>query len=36
MILLTLLSMVLVVVLLNRLVWRRFYDVATDRYKIDY
>jgi NitT/TauT family transport system permease protein len=36
MILLTLLSMVLVVVTLNRLVWRRFYDVATDRYKIDY
>jgi ABC-type anion transport system duplicated permease subunit len=28
--------MVLVVVTLNRLVWRRFYDVATDRYKIDY
>lgn len=36
MILLTLLSMVLVVVLLNRLVWRRFYDVATERYRIDY
>ena len=36
MILLTLLSMILVVVLLNRLVWRRFYDVATERYKIDY
>lgn len=36
MILLTLLSMVLVVVLLNRLVWRRLYDVATDRYRIDY
>jgi NitT/TauT family transport system permease protein len=36
MILLTLLSMVLVVILLNRLVWRRFYDVATERYKIDY
>jgi NitT/TauT family transport system permease protein len=35
-ILLTLLSMVLVVVLLNRLVWRRFYDVATERYRIDY
>jgi NitT/TauT family transport system permease protein len=34
--LLTLLAMVLVVVLLNRLVWRRFYDVATERYKIDY
>jgi NitT/TauT family transport system permease protein len=36
MILLTLLSMVLVVILLNRLVWRRFYDVATERYRIDY
>lgn len=36
MILLTLLSMVLVVVLLNRLVWRRLYDIATDRYRIDY
>ena len=36
MILLTLLSMVLVVVLLNRLVWRRFYDIATERYKMDY
>ena len=36
MILLALLSMVLVVILLNRLVWRRFYDVATERYKIDY
>jgi NitT/TauT family transport system permease protein len=36
MILLTLLSMVLVVISLNRLVWRRFYDVATERYKIDY
>jgi NitT/TauT family transport system permease protein len=36
MILLTLLSMVLVVILLNRLVWRRFYDIATERYKIDY
>jgi NitT/TauT family transport system permease protein len=36
MILLTLLSMVLVVIMLNRLVWRRFYDVATERYKIDY
>lgn len=36
MILLTLLSMVLVVILLNRLVWRRFYDTATERYKIDY
>jgi NitT/TauT family transport system permease protein len=36
MILLTLLSMVLVVMLLNRLVWRRFYDLATERYTIDY
>jgi NitT/TauT family transport system permease protein len=36
MILLTLLSMVLVVMLLNRLIWRRFYDLATDRYRIDY
>ncbi|HKV54282.1 MAG TPA: ABC transporter permease subunit [Candidatus Binataceae bacterium] len=36
MILLTLLAMILVVILLNRLVWRRFYDVATERYKIDY
>jgi NitT/TauT family transport system permease protein len=36
MMLLTLLSMVLVVVLLNRLVWRRFYDVATERYRFDY
>ena len=36
MILLTLLSMVLVVIMLNRLLWRRFYDVATERYKIDY
>jgi NitT/TauT family transport system permease protein len=36
MILLTLLSMVLVVVLLNRLMWRRLYDLATERYRIDY
>jgi NitT/TauT family transport system permease protein len=36
MILLTLLSMVLVVLVLNRLVWRRLYDTATDRYRIDY
>ena len=36
MILLTLLSMILVVILLNRLVWRRLYDVATERYRIDY
>jgi NitT/TauT family transport system permease protein len=36
MILLTLLSMVLVVVLLNRLMWRRLYDIATERYRMDY
>ncbi len=36
MILLTLLSMVLVVLVLNRLVWRRLYDVTADRYRIDY
>lgn len=36
MILLTLLSMVLVVLVLNRLVWRRLYDIATDRFRIDY
>ncbi len=36
MILLTLLSMVLVVLLLNRFFWRRLYDFATERYRIDY
>lgn len=36
MILLTLLSMILVVILLNRLMWRRLYDVATERYRMDY
>ncbi len=36
MILLSLLSMVLVVILLNRLVWRRLYDLATERYRIEY
>jgi NitT/TauT family transport system permease protein len=36
MILLSLLSMVLVVVLLNRVVWRRLYDSATERYRLDY
>jgi len=36
MILLTLLSMVAVVILLNRLVWRRLYNVATERYRMDY
>src|SRR5581483_11868960 len=35
MILLSLLSMVVVVVGLNRLVWRRLYNVATERYRID-
>jgi len=35
-ILLSLLSMVLVVVLLNRVVWRRLYDTATERYRLDY
>ena len=36
MILLTLLSMVAVVILLNRLVWRRLYNIATERYRMDY
>jgi NitT/TauT family transport system permease protein len=36
MILLSLLSMVLVVVILNRVVWRRLYDTATERYRLDY
>jgi NitT/TauT family transport system permease protein len=36
MMLLSLLSMVLVVILLNRLVWRRLYDVVTERYRLDY
>jgi NitT/TauT family transport system permease protein len=35
MILLSLLSMVAVVVALNRLVWRRLYNLATDRYRLD-
>jgi NitT/TauT family transport system permease protein len=35
MILLSLLSMVVVVVSLNRLVWRRLYNVATERYRFD-
>jgi NitT/TauT family transport system permease protein len=35
MILLTLLSMVVVVVVLNRLVWRRLYDIAVERYRLD-
>jgi NitT/TauT family transport system permease protein len=34
--LLTLLSMVAVVILLNRLIWRRLYNVAAERYRMDY
>jgi len=36
MIVMTLLSMVLVVIILNRLFWRRLYDFATERYRLDY
>ena len=36
MVLLTLLSMVGIVLLLNRLIWRRLYNVATERYRMDY
>jgi len=36
MILLSLLSMVAVVITLNRLVWRRVYDVVMERFKLDY
>ena len=36
MILLSLLSMVAVVLVLNRFVWRRMYDIAAERYRIDY
>ncbi len=36
MILLSLLSMILVVLLLNRLMWRRLYNIATERYRLDY
>jgi NitT/TauT family transport system permease protein len=36
MILLCLLSMVLVVIVLNRLLWRRLYDLATERFRLDY
>ncbi len=36
MILLSLLSMVAVVIMLNRLVWRRLYDMAVERYRLDY
>jgi NitT/TauT family transport system permease protein len=35
MILLSLLSMVVVVIGLNRLVWRRLYNIATERYRFD-
>ena len=35
MILLTLLSMVFVVLVLNRLVWRRLYGLASTRYKLE-
>jgi len=36
MMLLSLLSMVAVVITLNRLLWRRLYNVATERYRLDY
>ncbi len=36
MILLSLLSMVAVVLVLNHLLWRRLYDFAVDRYRLDY
>lgn len=36
MILLSLLSMIAVVITLNRLVWRRLYDLAVERYRLDY
>jgi NitT/TauT family transport system permease protein len=36
MILLSLLSMVAVVLLLNRLMWRPLYNLATERYRLDY
>ena len=36
MILLSLLSMIMVVIGLNRLIWRRLYNVATERYRMDY
>jgi NitT/TauT family transport system permease protein len=36
MILLSLLSMIAVVLLLNRLMWRRLYNIATERYRLDY
>ncbi len=36
MILLSLLSMILVVLVLNRLMWRPLYNLATERYRLDY
>jgi len=36
MILLSLLSMILVVLLLNRLMWRPLYNLTTERYRLDY
>jgi NitT/TauT family transport system permease protein len=36
MILLSLLSMIAVVLLLNRLMWRPLYNIATERYRLDY
>ncbi len=36
MILLSLLSMIAVVITLNRLFWRRVYDFVTERYRLDY
>ncbi len=36
MILLSLLSMVAVVLILNHFVWRRLYDIAAERFRIDY
>jgi ABC-type anion transport system duplicated permease subunit len=36
MILLSLLSMIAVVLTLNRLMWRPLYNLATERYRLDY
>ena len=36
MILLSLLSMIAVVLILNHFIWRRLYDIAAERYRIDY
>jgi NitT/TauT family transport system permease protein len=36
MILLSLLSMVVIVITLNRLLWRRLYDFVTERFRLDY